>query len=96
MHHKNVIGLTSSILILSLAACATPQVCEPIMVPYTVEVEKDRLIPITPGLVAPVEVVRLPDRIDAIALKAGYEACTVRTKQCNGQLKSIREIEVPE
>jgi len=60
----------------------------------TVEVYRDRFVPVPEELTRPVEIVELPDNggyrnADTLQLGAAYRAQKVRARQCNGQLAEI-------
>ncbi len=56
----------------------------------TVEVVKDRYIPVAPALTTPVEIIYAPDGdVDTIDLRVMYESQREQAKICNGQLSAI-------
>jgi len=72
------------------AGCAgTP---EPIYVYETVEVVRDRYVPVPERMTAPVEIVELSGNFDVFELGAAYKAQRIRALQCNGQLAEIANI----
>lgn len=82
------------LLTLSVAGCATTP--EPIYIYKTVEVVRDRYVPIPESLTQPVEIVELPEGFDVYQLGAAYKAAVVRLHQCNGFLTEIASIIPPE
>jgi len=60
----------------------------------TVEVVRDRFVPVPETLTRPVEIVELEDNggsrnADTLQLGAAYKMQKVRAEQCNGQLAEI-------
>lgn len=77
--------------LISVAGCAaTP---EPVYVYKTVELFKDRYVPVPERMTAPVEIVALSENFDVYELGAAYKAQQVRALQCNGQLAEIAALE---
>ena len=63
----------------------------------TVEVVRDRFVPVPEELTRPVEIVELEDNgglrnADTLQLGAAYKAQKVRAQQCNGQLAEIKSL----
>jgi hypothetical protein len=58
----------------------------------TVELYRDRYVPIDPSLTRRVEVPALSNYFDAYEFGAVCKAREVRLQQCNGQLESIESI----
>jgi len=81
-------------LIGSTLGCATT---EYVTEYETVEVIRDRFVPVPEELTRPVEIVELPDNggfrnADTLQLGAAYRAQKVRAAQCNGQLAEIKSL----
>jgi hypothetical protein len=55
----------------------------------TVEVVRDRYVPVPERMTAPVEIVDLSGNFDVFELGAAYKAQRIRALQCNGQLAEI-------
>lgn len=73
-----------------VAGCAT--IPEPVYVYRTVEVVRDRYVPLDSWLTEPVEVPQLSDNFDVYELGAVAKAREVRLLQCNDQLATISSI----
>ncbi len=86
-------------MILCLTGLMTGCASEPrVVVEYeTIEVARDRFVPVPRALTAPVEIVELEDNgglrnADTLQLGAAYRAQKVRAAQCNGQLAAIQKL----
>ena len=81
-------------LIGSMTGCAN----ERVIVEYeTIELTRDRFVPVPAALTRPVEIVELEDNgglrnADTLQLGAAYRAQKVRAAQCNGQLAAIKNL----
>ena len=78
-----------ALMVIFASGCKT---IDPIIVYKTETLYQDKYVPIADGLVAPVEVVELSEDFDLPELGAGFKACIVRVKQCNGKLSEIGSI----
>ncbi|MHC4302247.1 MAG: hypothetical protein ACYS7Y_33730 [Planctomycetota bacterium] len=63
----------------------------------TIEVVRDRFVPVPDALTEPVEIVELEDNgglrnADTLQLGAAFKAQKVRAQQCNGQLAEIKSL----
>jgi len=75
--------------VFGVGCAATP---DPIYVYETVEVVRDRYVPVPAAMTAPVEIVELSKNFDVFELGAAYSQQRTRTIQCNGQLAEISQI----
>ena len=81
-------------LTISLQGCATKETKPVELVCKTETIVQDRYVPIDARLVAPVEIVYPPEKVDAYTLRALYLVQRTRAKQCNGQLAEIGSLGV--
>lgn len=81
-------------MVIFAAGCSTVPP-EPVYVYKTVEVTRDRYVPIDSWLVQPVEVPALSRTFDVYELGAVAKAREVRLRQCNGQLAEIGSLGQP-
>ena len=85
-------------MILCLIGLTTGCASDRVIVEYeTVELTRDRFVPVPPALTRPVEIVELEDNgglrnADTLQLGAAYRAQKVRAAQCNGQLAAIQKL----
>lgn len=70
--------------------CAAPP--EIITEYKTVEVVRDRYVPLPESLTRPVEIIELSPDFDVFELGAAYKAQRVRFLQCQGKLAEIAEL----
>jgi hypothetical protein len=65
---------------------------EPIVEYRTVEIVRDRYVPVPEWMTALVEIVELSADFDLPELGAAYKSQRIRALQCNGQLGEIAKI----
>lgn len=96
--HSTIIWLALLIPWIFASGCAAPQTR--IVTEYkTVEVFKDRYVPVDESLTKPVELIDLPDDYlkmsdgdAALATGVAYSLQRTRAEQCNGQLAEIANL----
>lgn len=93
--YAGVMRIAAALMILFLIGLTTGCASKQTIVEYeTLEVYRDRLVPVPLQLTKPVEIIDLEDNgglrnADTLQLGAAYRAQKVRAKQCNGQLAEI-------
>ena len=90
--------IAASLMILCLIGLTSGCASSEVIVEYeTIEVYRDRFVPIPLTLTNPVEIVELEDNggmrnADTLQLGAAYRAQKVRAEQCNGKLAEIARL----